>query len=74
MIKSSKIVAAAVAFSMTALMLYSVISFTGLLQTWFASLTPQQQYWLPKALLLAPGIILSFGAILNARRARRSEA
>jgi hypothetical protein len=72
--KSSKLIAAAIALAMTALMLFLVISFTGLMQAWFASLTPQKQYWLPKALLLLPVIFLPLGAFITACRARRTKA
>ena len=71
MTKSLRIAAVAIALSMTALMLFSVISLTGLLQTWFASFTRQQQYWLPKVLLIMPGLALALSAYLNTRRNRR---
>jgi hypothetical protein len=72
--KRTRVLAVAVAVCLAALTFLSMISFTNILQGWFASLTPQQQYWLPRGLLLASSCIVALAAVLHRRRNGTSEA
>lgn len=54
-----------------------ILTFSGMngLERWFQSLTPAQQYWLPKVMAAAAGLFVALAAFDRyRRRARRHDA